>query len=361
MTRVLMLLLAATDGGSPLEARVVEPVPLPQTWGTLYDACSTTTGWVFARFGRGTTHEVLVDNGAGPARVVLPETADSVRLFRSKTRVWARFDTDVRGRKPMAELQRNALVPLEQAPRLQWVVESPRTLLGIRNEGETQLTERWQVWSFDRRRASKLGQAQSTERAVGAAWWNSALWVAVAGPDNSGHASMNERVAAVTASMRGDFEAMTRLAGQPAGFVLTLRENGSVVMRDQLVQRPTGLVVTDDGWLVVLTEGTLANGLRDAMMLARPPGEKSGWQRLVTGLEMPGQLMQRGQWVCFGEMPGAEARVAHCLNPTRSLYVKTPPVTGNLVLYDFEQSPVSLVFNHLRYDGQGDRLLRLPL
>jgi hypothetical protein len=108
---------------------------------------------------------------------------------------------------------------------------------------------------------------------------------------------------------------------------------------------------------VLLGDGTLARGLRDAVLVARAPGETEGWRLLAEGLELPDQLVQRGPWVCFTEMPGEE-RAVHCVNPARGAHVASQRLPGNVNLFDIELTPAPrVIFRQLT----PDRTLAMPL
>ncbi len=234
----------------------------------------------------------------------------------------------------------------------------PRVPIVVSHAGKTfTVTNAGARWEVTAAQSKPFAKATADERAVGAAILKGNLVLAVHGPDQT-QGTLGERVRAMDHLAKGDGKPAAQLAGPAHGALITLDATGTVVRREPVdAQRPAGLAVTADGWLVLLTQGTLAKGLRDAQLLGRAPGAKGGWQVLASDLEMPGQVTARGAWVCVSEMPGPEDRVAHCVDPGRALWVKSPRLKGNLFLLDVA------VLHHQEYVNHApvDRYWTMPL
>lgn len=260
--------------------------------------------------------------------------------------------TPVRG-----TLERTApkLAGLNERP---FVAEHDGRSFAADNDGATQQTSRWRLWSIAGKKPAALAKAKDLERAVGLAWHEGALRLAVVKPDRSNASSVNERAAAL---MHGDGARLAAMAGPLEGALIAFSTDGRALAREPLTeQRPAGLCATGDGWLVMVTEGTLAKGLGDAMLWARAPGADHSWERLATGLVMPGQLRCRAAWACFSEMPG-DTFLARCVSPSKRASWKSKPFRTNVILREIVEQPWRLVFTELSVTGGESPEWALPL
>lgn len=157
-------------------------------------------------------------------------------------------------------------------------------------------------------------------------------------------------IAAVSQVERGGGASVAHLDGSPGALVHWRNAEQAPRMEPFPLHRPAALAVTDDGWLVVLTEGTFAGGLRDAALVARRTTEQSDWRLLASSLEMPGQVVHRGPWVCFAELLPNTANV-HCINPTGRTHRVARSEGTRVALFDIH--PVAegyqLVFKRTTY------------
>lgn len=123
--------------------------------------------------------------------------------------------------------------------------------------------------------------------------------------------------------------------------------------------RPQALATTGDDWLVVLTEGTFAGGMRDAVLVARRPGDAAGLQLLAGPLEMPSQLVARGPWACFAETLTDTATI-HCVDPGTRRHLVVPDLPGRVSLFDVAPGSGGhrLVFHHMQYEPAASTAVR---
>ncbi len=218
----------------------------------------------------------------------------------------------------------------------------------------------WRFWSVAAPKPVLLAKADLFERAVGFALHDDGLVMAVVSPDRSSAYPLSDRVSALS---HGDARQLAHMAGPPVAALVTLAPDGKEQKREVLIeQRPTGLCSTSDGWLVLLTEGSLEKGQSDAMIWARAPGASTGWQRLAVGLEMPNQLRCGGPWACSDEKTrGGEFR-AHCVNPSTRTHLTSKLFKTNVLLRAIVEKPSwRLVFTELSVTGDVSPLWAMPL
>jgi hypothetical protein len=201
------------------------------------------------------------------------------------------------------------------------------------------------------------------ERTVGLAVFRGSLVVGVQRLDRSADLPLEERAAAMMEFMAGRPGRAAALAGPAEGYLLTVSlADGSIAREPFPAQRPAAVVVLDDGSLVVIGEGTLAAGLRDGVVVARPPGAFAGWRLLAAGIEMPTKEVTGGRWLCFVEMP-EHGQVIHCLSPELGRHLVTPPFEDYAVPWEIvsDAAGARLFFRQSHVSGRDERLLVLPL
>jgi hypothetical protein len=205
-------------------------------------------------------------------------------------------------------------------------------------------------------------------RTVGMGVIGDALIVGVQHRDRSTGASVAARAVALSELDQGRGQAAAALAGPARSDLRTigLGPEHPATIEPFPQQRLQDITVLDEGWLVAVTEGTLAAALRDGVIVARAPGETSGWRLLARDLETGLGVQARGPWICIVEMPTEGQRI-HCLAPALGRHLVTPSFE-QVHMWDIVEAEDDdgepgweLVFEISAGAGQPDRAVALPL
>ena len=241
-----------------------------------------------------------------------------------------------------------------------------RTLLVGTRGGKMMIASRWHVSALGPDGPRVVSSTTTNESAWGAAALGDGFVIAVREPVAMAGATLEEKVSALQGVLRGDGDAMEALSEPARAALVYLDKDGRVTRREALgPQRPAGLATTDRGWLVVLCEGTLRRGFRDAVLIGRGPSE-SVFRVLASDLETPTGLLQHGSWSCLTELPSkdrGETYVVHCVDPERGIHVATPPIEGIVSINDIELGETRQVWiSRHRYHGEPqDEVLTMTL
>jgi hypothetical protein len=288
----------------------------------VFHATLTSRGWLGLRFAEGTPLSVdLID---ARRNVLIAKSRGTLQVIPSEgDRVFIQY----KGERPQGIDRMNVLagrrvVPLAGVAPFEWVTTVGGHTLGVGNDGDkSSVDAKWHLVDLNGHRGRIVAHAERTEAAVGAVKYGDEIIVAVREPATM-DASLGAKVHAVQDVLKGDGRTFAALTGPLRGALLHVNRNGRVVRREPFApQRPIGLAATDDGWLVVICEGTPEHAFHDAVVLGRARGE-SEFRVLAQDLQMPDSVRQRGGWVCFVEMLD-DARVVHCVDPGRALHVAT--------------------------------------
>jgi hypothetical protein len=207
-------------------------------------------------------------------------------------------------------------------------------------------------WQRDEREAETY--ATKTLRVVGHQRDHTGLWIGLKSRDlDFEHAAPDERALAVM---------------DPAHAISLAATGGSAIIRAggkeraDLDARLAGFGITDDGTLVVLTDGTMAGGFSDAQLLSRAPGATS-WRLLADQLDSAGGLIVRGPWACFETLAGPDHGDAaiHCVMPATSRHLVVPVSNARVYVQDLAPSPWRAVYFQINIGKHANQLRELPL
>jgi len=360
----------------PVVQARVEPFALP-LGDDVDDARLSPRGWV------GTSSSIKGDVLTGHALVERPGT-DKPAVAASVEEAWLylrpapkdvyvhfyvhRENYDKDGDAWMTRIDGSRAVRVPGAPDAEWFADTPAGLRAGRHDIINR-EYRWQLYAVGKKEFRPLGEEHRDEMMFGLVAPPGELLVAAGKADMSSHAPMDAQVRAVMDLVgKGDGRAAARLGGRPRGYLLHMTTDGELVSEEPFPeQRPEGIALTDDGWIVVLGGGTLARALKDCMVVTRKATEArkdpGPWRVLAQDLVTPSHLIQRGGWVCFDENTDHDSAV-HCLNPGRRLHVVSPRVNA-ATLYDIDLrgQPRAIFRQGLDLRGSPDkpRAMAMPL
>jgi hypothetical protein len=208
-----------------------------------------------------------------------------------------------------------------------------------------------------------LFESEDGVRTVGMGVIGERLVVGVQHRDASSGASVAARVHAVTELEQGRGEAAAAIAGPVGSHLLEIDlATGETRTEPFPDQRMQNLAVLEGGWLVVVGEGTLAKGLRDAVIVARAPDERSGWRLLARDLETSLGIDVGGRWICLtaGSIPG---QALHCFSPELGRHLVTPSFSELVLVWDIVSldGRTQLVFGVSARPPEDAQVLALPL
>jgi hypothetical protein len=206
-------------------------------------------------------------------------------------------------------------------------------------------------------------ESEQGVRTVGMGVIGERLVVGVQHRDASASAPVEARVHALTELEQGRGEAAAALAGPARSHLLEIDlATGETRTEPFPEQRMQNLAVLEGGWIVVVGEGTLAKGLRDAVIVARAPDETGGWRLLARDLELSLAVEAGGRWICMttSSIPGQEL---HCISPELGRHVVTPSFSELVAVWDIAalDGRTQLVFRVSARSSEDVRVLALPL
>lgn len=323
----------------------VKPEPTPFVTTSAAGARLGPKGWLWSReSGAKDEYEIVVSAAGAPGgpKITAPAPRPGIpHFFATPTRSFVWYEEHDRHPPQVFAIEGGRTRLVEGLLPSEWAFDlhDGRTLFVGTRGGRIMVASHWHLTIAGKEGPIEVVSAPGRESAWGAARLGEGFVVAVREPIEMAGATTPQKVSAVLGVLDGDGASAAALAEPARGALLFLDRDGHVTRREWIgPQRPAGLATTAQGWLVVLGEGTLARGLRDAVLVARAPGE-AGFRVLLSDIETPGPLRARGDWSCFTEMPSrmrGEAYVVHCVDPVRGLHLRTPPLEGMVSVVDVE-------------------------
>ena len=357
--------------GTPLPEREArfEPLRLP-LGDDLLDAALVGGVWVGVEHRHREPSRLLRQSKDGGAPTALLSTDKGyLRLRRSPAGLFVHFEPDRDADEGwLGKVEAGGVRRIVGARDVQWFAQ---TTAGLR-AAFWDLRDRvyaWKLFAVAETYLEQLGPEHTDEMIFGLVPIKGQLVVAAGKPQQMKNRPMEEQVQAATSLVQGDGRLAASLvpASSARGYLIHMTPDGGVAERETFPEQRTegGVTVTDDGWVVAISSGTLEKGLTDGIVATRKDSAKDDelWQLLARGIPLAQEGLQRGTWVCFVSMVGDD-RVVHCVDPGRGIHVRSPSTDGNVTLMEIDgrSAPKRLVLRHHRY-GQGmtDETLLLPL
>lgn len=328
-------------------------------------------GWISTK--PGTTkdaHDLVFapPKDAGAPRVVQAPRLGQPHFVTTPTKAFASYEEHDAVGPQVFSLDNAGAKLVAGALPAEWAFDlsDGRTLLVGTRGGKMRVASRWHVSTLGPDGAHVVSSATGNESAWGAAALGDGFVIAVREPIAMAGATLDQKVTALQGVLGGNGDAAEQLAEPARGALVYLDKEGRLTRREAIgPQRPSGLATTEHGWLVVLGEGTLRKGLRDAVLIGRP-NDSPAFRVLASELDTPTGLRQRGSWSCLTEHPSkdrGETYVVHCIDPERGVHMATPPIEGIVGILDIElgRAPRVWVSRH-RYHGEPqDEVLTIAL
>lgn len=358
----------STDTRLPIVQGRLEPFRFPLGDDVAIAALSR-HGWI----GLSTNYETHIDRvlfeRPGIGKPGVTRTVANVRTFLrpAPKDVYVNFTYEKVEGAWLARIDGARAVMMSGVDDVQWFADTPAGLRAVRTD-TVDREVRWQLYAVGKKGFRPLGAEHRDEMNFGMVAPPGELLIAAGKAQTLPGAPTMDQVRAVTDLLdKGDGSAAARLGGPLIGYLLHLTTDGKLVRTEPFPdQRPEGIALTDDGWIVVLGGGTLAGALKNGTVFARratAAGAQPGpWRLLASDIEMARPPTQRGGWVCFEEMPG-DGFVVHCINPGRALHVVSPRFKTLVGLFDIDlRGQPRVVLRPPLDDGKGgNRTVAMPL
>jgi hypothetical protein len=358
------------DAPLPVIKATIEPIHLPV--GDASAAVLSRNGWVGSSWEPETNTERVVVERPGASKPALVTAVENFSVFFRRAPgdvVYVNFAEQGGPRGWLARVDGVRAVRLAGTKDANWFVDTPAGLRAVRWQ-LVDREDRWRLYAVGKKGLLPLGGEHRDEMAFGLVAPPGELLVAAGkSADKLPPTPTPEQKQAMRDILdKGDGRAAARLFGPAPGYLLHLTLDGKLWRQEPFPgRRPEGIALTDDGWLVVIGEGTLPGALRDATVVARRAtaagADPAPWRLLANDIVMPFRPIQRGGWVCFEENP-RDTAVIHCINPGRALHVVSPRLTTPMTIFDIDlRGPnARVVFRQSRNDGSdGDHTFAMPL